>query len=154
MPKAGQLKETLSPKMLARAYTDLGDNPSDPIHHAFARLIADGQAAYKAYGATHPAASRATCESQGAVWTAHPKIRALIALHGTGSRNLLLAMAPEAVKTVFELMTNGESERVRLQAADSILDRGGAPRTKELAVSRAQEMWDDSDALVIDITSE
>ncbi len=62
-------------------------------------------------------------------------------------------MAPEAVKTVFELMTNGESERVRLQAADSILDRGGAPRTKELAVSRAQEMWDDSDALVIDITS-
>ncbi len=59
-------------------------------------------------------------------------------------------MAPVAVDTTMDLMVSSESDRTRLDAASSILDRGGAPRRKESRVDIRTEFVD-SFAEVIDV---
>ncbi len=97
--------------------------------HAFARAVAAGSTYTDAYRSTHPNAGDGTAQVGGSRVAAHATIRRLVALYSRGVHNVANDLASEALLQQRELLHHGETERIRLESANSLLDRGGLPRT-------------------------
>lgn len=124
-------------KMVARAIDDYGENPVDVRYDIFAKLVAEGTPKRKAYQRIYPDASDNTASCRASILLAHPVIRDKIMRHMIGARDMAIALTPEALQLTYELAhgMHEASPKVRLDAACSIQDRGGLPRSKELAIS-------------------
>ena len=129
------LSRKRSPNIIAQALEDYGENLDDPIHHQFAYLVANDMSAKAAYQVLHPDAKDSTAASQASVLLAHPQMADMIRDHMIGARQLLAAMIPKAVRDLVELsQTATKDTKPRIDAVNSILDRGGLPRSKEISI--------------------
>jgi hypothetical protein len=121
-------------KQIDRALRDYGPDPKAPAYAVFASEIAAGNSKRDAYLAIRPDASPHTASVQGARLLHHPKIAALVEAQKLGAQNIVRALAPSGVEQLAHLMLESSNDRVRLDAANSILDRGGVPKTAQLAM--------------------
>jgi hypothetical protein len=124
-------------KMVARAIDDYGETPVDVRYDIFAKLVADGAPKRQAYQRIYPDASDNTASCRASILLAHPVIRDKVMRHLIGARDMAIALTPEALQLTYELAhgMHEASPKVRLDAASSIQDRGGLPRSKEIAIS-------------------
>ena len=131
------LQRQPSPKMVTRALEEYGKDPDQLRYQPFAMLIAQGQPAYKAFQAICLGSKKESASKQASVLLAHPRVREWIALHAIGARNLVQSLVPSAVQKMGEL-TECDSLTVSQKAAADIQDRGGLPKSQELAISSHQ----------------
>ena len=130
---AGTVPESTE-KQVERALQDYGPDPKDPDYAVFAREIAAGKSKRDAYLAIRPNANPHTATVQGSRLLHHPKIAAMVVAHKLGAQNMARALAPSVVEQLARLL-GSSNDRLRLDAANSILDRGGIPKTSQVAVS-------------------
>ena len=129
------LTRVRSPDSIARAVSDYGETLTDPSHHVFAKLVAEGQTATRAYQALHPEAKEDNARKQASVLLAHPDMPQLIRDQMIGARDLAHAMAPAALHRLDELSkTATKDTKPQIDATNSLLDRGGLPRAKEISI--------------------
>ena len=121
-----------SPRLTQQALADYGSDPAIVV--PFVRLVAAGYAIGAAYSALHPDASPATISKQASVLAAHPSVRRRIVLAGLPPRERMAELVPTALEVLLDVLENGTpTERVR--AANSVLDRGGVPRSSQVETS-------------------
>ena len=124
-------------KMVARAIDDYGEHPVDARYDIFAKLVSEGMSKRQAYQRICPDASDNSASCRASILLAHPAIREKVTRHAIGARDMAIALTPEALQLTYELALglHDASPKVRLDAASSIQDRGGLPRSKEIAIS-------------------
>ncbi len=123
-----------SPVMIAKAIKAYGEDFKPLWGPQFAQEVAQGKSCASSYLAIHPGASRGTAQTQGVVAAAHPTIANWIRTHVYGLPNVARALTPMALNTLRELAEQSSNLRIRLDAANSILDRGGLPKSAQLQV--------------------
>ena len=141
------LERKRSPKTIARAVSDYGEELNKPHYDQFALLIANGHTATDAYQAVRPGASVETASSQGSILLAHPQMGALIRGQILGARGKLQAASPRmAQQLLTEALTATKDTKPRIDAINSALDRAGVPRMKEISISVAADFSAAADA--------
>ena len=133
----GNILPDSTEKMVARALKDYGEKPVDVRYDIFAKLVSEGKPKREAYQRVFPDASRNTASCRASILMAHPVIREKVTRHRIGARDMAIALTPEALQLTYELALglHDASPKVRLDAASSIQDRGGLPRSKEIGIS-------------------
>ena len=133
---AVDLQKQRSATVIARAIADYGEELTDPSYHHFAYLIAEGYSATRAYKVLHPEASERTAKKQASVLCAHPDMPTMIRDQLVGAHALADAYAPQALRDLVKLSRKATKEtKPRIDAVNSLLDRGGLPRSKQISIS-------------------
>ncbi len=147
------LESEPSANTVALAIADYGKDLSQSWAPLFAYRVAKGDTFADAYRATHVRTSEKNAISTGHRLACHPKMRQMIAAHLAGPVNLARAATVVAVEQLIWLCVHSDSHKVRLDAANSLLDRGGVPKSTSVQIEASLSV---ADALagVIDITSD
>ena len=129
-----------SPKSVRRAIEQYGRDPTSLTVMMYAKLLSEGKSQRQAFLACFPHAADwkiASVDKQASLLAAHPKVAGLIAAHTLGARNLAAAAVPEALRVQVEVMrgAHGANPKQRIDAANSIADRGGLPRGSEVRMT-------------------
>ena len=129
------LSRKRSANTIAQALKDYGESLDDPTYHHFAYLVANGMTVRAAYEVLHPDAKDSTAASQASVLLAHPQMADMIRDQMVGARDLAHSLAPQAVRDLHDLSKEATKEtKPRIDAVNSLLDRGGLPRSKEISI--------------------
>lgn len=132
---AAQLVETeVSQALLARTLKNYGETFKPLWGPIFAQEVAQGKSFTKSYLELHPGCSDSTARTQGAIAAAHPDVSLWIRTHVYGLANVAKSLTPMALNTLRELAEQSSNLRIRLDAANSILDRGGLPKSAQLQI--------------------
>ena len=130
-----ELVETkVSQALLDKALKGYGEKFKPLWGPIFAQEVAQGKSFTKSYLELHPNCCESTARTQGAIAAAHPDVSQWIKTHVYGLPNVARSLTPMALNTLRELAEQSSNLRIRLDAANSILDRGGLPKTSQLQV--------------------
>lgn len=138
-PSADKLLKPRSDAATQRAIDRWGKAPTDLSLLYFADLVSGGVSGREAYMRIRPASSEKAASSAAAVLMAHPTIRSRVR-HTVGKlppRELVRAAVPGALQRLYDIATGetGAPDSVQAKAIDSLLDRGGLPRSTDISVS-------------------
>lgn len=148
---AARLAKPRSPNTIERAIEAYGEDPDDPTLRVFAAKVAQGLPSTKAYQAIRPDANESTASVESSRLMAHPKIRKWVAQHALGAPMLARSLAPEMVAKLHEVATGEKVDpKVAVSAANSLLDRGGLPRSSHVAVDVRAEYGEAIEGLAAD----
>jgi hypothetical protein len=123
-----------SAKAVKASKSKWGDTFKPLWGRMFARAVAEGKPLATAYRELHPGCADSTAQVNGSLAASHPDVRGWIQSHLYGLPSMVRSLTPEAVATLHLLMTQSDNARVQLDAANSVLDRGGVPKSAELTI--------------------
>ena len=130
------LSRVPTPQRVEQAIAEYGESLDHPTYHMFAKLIAGGKSATRAYMALFPDAAVNTAKKQASVLLAHPNTSGMIREQLAGARQMAEALTVPALLRLDELSRTADRDsKPQIDATNSILDRGGLPRAKQLAVT-------------------
>lgn len=136
----GRNGKARSPKMVRRSLEVYGPDLTNPLYAVFAELLSKEKSQYEAFLSCFPHAKkwkRSAVDSQASCLAAHPKVAEMMAGYTLGIQNVARAAALPMLKRMIELGhgMHGANPQVQAKAQDSVMDRGGLPRSTEISVT-------------------
>lgn len=128
-----------SPGSVQRAIDRWGESIDDLSLLHFADLVAGGIKPADAWLTVRPQCAPDAATNTASLLLAHPSISERLS-HSIGKlspRELARTAVPGALQHLYQIATGatGAPDAVRAKAIDSILDRGGLPRTSDISVT-------------------